>query len=152
MIAAVIGGVCGTVAGYRPQGSERAVAAPSVAATTIAIPAPPAPVAATSREPAPTQPPLETPQIAPTPATRASSQDPLQLARELVKRVDVTGLIALREEVAARAAQAGEQDAPATKRRLAEIDRGLAEARALRLKLDAAEFRKGAPNPREQQE
>jgi len=64
----------------------------------------------------------------------------------------VTRLIALREEVAARAEQAGEQDSPATKQRLDEIDRNLAEARALRLKLDAAEFRKSAPNPREQQE
>jgi len=122
----------------------------AAAAATIASPEPPAPVAVPSRGAAPAQFPLETPQTAP--PARASSQDPLQLARELAKRVDVTRLIALREEVAARAEQAGEQDSPATKQRLDEIDRNLAEARALRLKLDAAEFRKSAPNPREQQE
>ena len=105
-----------------------------------------------SQEPAPKQLPLETPQAASPPAARVSSEDPIQLARELAKRVDVTGLIALREEVAARAEQAGEQDSPAAKQRLDTIDRFLAEARALRLKLDAAEFRKSAPNPREQQE
>jgi hypothetical protein len=151
VIAAVIGGVCGTIAGYRPQGGERSVAVPAAAAA-IAAPEPPAPVDAPSREPASAPSPLETPQAAPAVVARASSQDPLQQARELAKRMDVTGLIALREEVAARAEQVGEQDAPATKRRLDEIDRYLAEARALRLKADAAEFRKSAPNPREQQE
>ena len=122
------------------------------AAATIAAPEPPTRLGVPSREPAPGQLPLETPQAASPPAARVSSEDPIQLARELAKRVDVTGLIALREEVAARAEQAGEQDSPAAKQRLDAIDRFLAEARALRLKLDAAEFRKSAPNPREQQE
>jgi hypothetical protein len=151
VIAAVIGVVCGTIAGYRPQGGERSMAVPAAAAT-ISAPEPPAPVDAPVREPAPAESPLQTPRTAPLPATRVAPEDPLQLARERAKRVDVIGLIALREEVAARAEQAGEQDAPATKQRLNEIDRYLAEARALRLKLDAAEFRKSAPNPREQQE
>ena len=152
MIAAVIGSVCGTIAGYRPQEEQRSGAVPT-AAVTIATPEPPAPVdpASAPGAPVPTEAPLETPRTAP-PAARVPSQDPLPLARELAKRIDVTGLIALREEVAARAEQAGEQDAPATKQRLDEIDRYLAEARVLRLKLDAAEFRKRAPNPREQQE
>ena len=151
VIAAVIGGVCGTIAGYRPQAGDRLVAVPTAAATIVA-PETPTPIDIPSREPAPAQSPLETPQSTLSPAPRVSSQDPLLLARELAKRVDVSGLIALREEAAARAAQAGEQDSPATKQRLDRIDRYLAEARGLRLKLDAAEFRKSTPNPREQRE
>ena len=151
MIAAVIGGVCGTIAGYRPQGGDRSVAVPAAAAV-IATPEPPARIATPFRELAPTTSPRETPQTTQPPVTPVSSRDPLQLARELVKRSDVTGLIALREEVAARAEQSGERDAAATKQRLDEIERYLAEARAVRLKLDAAEFRKSAPNPKEQQE
>lgn len=150
-MAAAIGGVCGTVGGYWSQGSERSVAVPAATAA-IAAPAPPVRVEIPPPEVvAPPAPQDEKPQTAPVPVAPAALQDPLQAARELAKRIDVTGLIALREDVASRAEQAGERDAPETKQRLDVIDRYLAEARALRLKLDAAEFRKSAP-PREQQE
>jgi 2-keto-4-pentenoate hydratase len=62
----------------------------------------------------------------------------------------VAGLVTLREEVAARAQQAGEFETPVTQGRLNVIDRLLADARALRLKLDAIELRKEAGSPRKQ--
>ena len=62
----------------------------------------------------------------------------------LAQRPDVNSLVALREAVLRRAEDAGEKESPATKQRLDEIDRYLTEARVLRLKLDAAEFRKSA--------
>jgi hypothetical protein len=74
-------------------------------------------------------------------------RDPVERARVLAQRPDVRGVVAVREEVLRRAEEAGEQEAPATKRQLDEIDRYLAQARVLRLKLDAAEFRKGAGDP-----
>jgi hypothetical protein len=85
-------------------------------------------------------------QTRPQPASRGvdDSRDAVQRARVLAKRPDVKGLVALREEVLRLAEEAGEQESPATKGQLDEIDRYLTEARVLRLKLDAAEFRKGA--------
>jgi hypothetical protein len=48
-----------------------------------------------------------------------------------------------------RAAERGEENSAATKQQLDELDRDLAQARALRLKIDAVTFRKSAstPNP-----
>jgi hypothetical protein len=74
-------------------------------------------------------------------------RDAVQRARVLAQRPDVRGVVALREEVLRRAEEAGEKESPKTKGQLDEIDRYLAEARVLRLKLDAAEFRKGAADP-----
>ena len=154
VIAAVIGGLCGTIAGYYwPKAGEQSVAVPAAAATN-AVPASAPQVDVPRQEPVSAQPlPRATPAIAmPPTALGAESRDVVQRARELAKQTDVTGLMALREEVARRAEREGEQDAPVTKQRLDEIDHCLAEARALRLKLDAAEFRKGTPSPREPRE
>jgi hypothetical protein len=81
-------------------------------------------------------------------AVAADPQDVLERARALAQRPDVKTLVALRENVALRAAERGEKDSAATKQQLDELDRYLAEARALRLKIDALEFRKPAPEPR----
>jgi len=69
--------------------------------------------------------------------------DAVRRARELALRPDVTALVALREAVLRRAEQTGRKDDPAIARELQEIDRCLLEARALRLRLDAAAIRKG---------
>jgi hypothetical protein len=142
VIAAVIGGSCGAMAGYWSTLAETPAEAPAVATVPMAAPA--VGVDRLSSE--------RLPQTSTQPATRSlDSSDAVQRARELAKRVDVIGLITLREEVLDRADQAGERDAPATKRQLDELDRYLAEARVQRLALDAAEFRKRASNgnPRE---
>ena len=64
-------------------------------------------------------------------------------AKALAQRPDVTALVSLREEVLRRAEAAGRKDDPATMREIEAIDRYLFEARALRLRLDAAAIRKG---------
>lgn len=81
--------------------------------------------------------------IRPTAALDIGSTDAVRRARELAQLPDVTALVALREAVLRRAEEAGRKDDPATIREIESIDRYLSEARALRLKLDAAAFRKG---------
>ena len=76
------------------------------------------------------------------PADAADSD--LNRARELAQRADVKALLAVRERVVRRVQDAGEQDAPAARQQLEQIDRYLADARALRLRLDAQDFRKGS--------
>lgn len=57
-------------------------------------------------------------------------------------------LVALRESVSRRADERGEPESPATQDLIREIDRYLAEARKLRLKLDGEALRRGqAANP-----
>jgi hypothetical protein len=148
VIAAVVGSTCGVVAGYwsQPAGTSHEPAAVAEAPAPIAAPA--APVRRPPEEitpPAPPQPQAKQ-QTRPEPIARGVDEprDAVQRARMLAQRADVKGLVALREEVLRRAEEAGEQDAQAAKRQLDEIDRYLTEARVLRLKLDAAEFRKGA--------
>jgi hypothetical protein len=87
------------------------------------------------------------PPVAPPPsaAVAADAHDMMERARVLAQRPDVKALVALRESVIVRAAERGEQDSAETKQQLDELDRYLAEARALRLKIDALEFRKSAP-------
>jgi hypothetical protein len=93
----------------------------------------------------PQSPPQPPPQTRTEPASHGVTEygDAVRRARVLALRPDVTGLVALREEVLRRAEEAGEQESPATKQQVDEIDRYLTEAQAFRLKLDAAEFRKG---------
>ena len=78
-------------------------------------------------------------QAAPPPA--AETGDPLPRARELAQRPDVRALLALREGIVRRAGERGEEESAETRRRLDQVDRYLAEARALRLRLDAGELR-----------
>jgi len=89
------------------------------------------------------------PVAAPFPAAKASdtggAADVLERARVLAKRPDVTALVALRENLMRGATEHGEQDSPATRAQIDALDRYLDEARMLRLKIDAAEFQKLAP-------
>ena len=150
MIAAVVGGACGAVAGYWSQPADTRHEPPAVAAATAAIAAPAAPVSRPPALPAPVPPPPQaTPRTRTEPASRGvdDSRDAVQRARMLAQRPDVKGLVALREDVLRRAEETGEQESPATKQQLDEIDRYLTEARVLRLKLDAAELRKAAADP-----
>jgi len=77
-------------------------------------------------------------------AAREEIVDPLQRARALAQRPDVKALVALRDSFVRRAEERGEAESEASKQQLEELDRYLAEARALRLKLDAEEFRKAS--------
>ena len=76
-------------------------------------------------------------------APDVESGDVLRRARELALRPDVTGIVALREAVLRRAEEAGRKGDPAFVREIQAIDQYLFEARALRLRLDAASIRKG---------
>jgi len=76
-------------------------------------------------------------------APDVASGDVLRRARELAQRPDVNALVALREAVLRRAEEAGRKDDPAIVREIQAIDQYLLDARALRLRLDAAAIRKG---------
>jgi hypothetical protein len=131
---------------FRPADMRHEPPVVTTAAAPIVIP-PKDPVRRPAAEPGATTPqPHAKPQTRTEPASRGldDSRDAVQRARVLAQRPDVKGLVALREEVLRRADVPGGTESPATKQQLDEIDRYLAEARALRLKLDAAEFRKGA--------
>jgi hypothetical protein len=87
----------------------------------------------------PTRPPAETP--------AGSAPAVVARARSLAERQDVLGLIALRETVV-RAAQArGDADSAAVKSVLEQVDQRLNDARMMRLKSDAEQFRKAAARP-----
>jgi len=167
VIAAIAGCCCGALAGvwsvYRlPALRTPAVPLPTTAAVVASSSTPPRVKAAEAvsvrREvqPAPT---AAVPLSAPLPradtapiaasntAAAADAHDVLERARTLAQRPDVKALVALRESAVLRAAERGEKDSAATKQQLDELDRYLAEARALRLKIDALEFRKSAPEP-----
>ena len=81
-------------------------------------------------------------------STQNESQTVVQRARALAGVPDVFELVALRESISRRAAERGEQESPATQELIREIDRSLAEARRLRLKLDGEALRRDqAANP-----
>jgi hypothetical protein len=79
---------------------------------------------------------------APRDGLAAAPEPDLARARSLADRADVKGLMALRDAVVRRAQASGEQQSPAVKQQLDQLDRYLADARALRLRLDAQELRK----------
>ena len=88
------------------------------------------------------------PSTAPVPTVRPGSaqndsQKVLQRARAFAEVPDVYALVALRESVSRRADERGEHESPATQALIREIDRYLAEARQLRLKLDGEALRRG---------
>jgi hypothetical protein len=70
------------------------------------------------------------------------SQKVVQRARALAQVPDVYALVALRESISRRAEERGEQESPATQDLIREIERSLAEARQLRLKLDGEALRR----------
>ena len=76
------------------------------------------------------------------------SQKVVQRARALAEVPDVYALVALRESIGRRADERGEPESPATQELIREIERYLAEARRLRLKLDGEALRRDqAANP-----
>jgi len=79
---------------------------------------------------------------APTPS--GSPTAVLARARSLADRQDVLGLIALRETVVRAADQRGDADSAGVKSLLEQVDQRLNEARTMRLKSDAEQFRRAA--------
>jgi hypothetical protein len=162
VIAAIVGSTCGALAGAWSVHRLPAIRTPvaPVPATTAVVassstPPPPkaaevvsarpvAAPAATATVPLSAAPAraLKAPGAAPNAVADADAHDVMERARALAQRPDVKALVALRENVVLRAAERGEKDSDATKQQLDELDRYLAEARALRLKVDALEFRK----------
>jgi len=161
VIAAIVGSTCGALGGawsvYRLPArtpvalaptptaviassptSVRAKAAEEVSVPREARPAATAPVPV-SAPPARAR---KAPVAASNTAVAADAQDVLERARALAERPDVKALVALRENIVLRAAERGEKDSAATQQQLDELDRYLAEARALRLKIDALAFQK----------
>ncbi len=166
VIAALVGGVCGTSAGLwsvvrtsiaasptrnapRPPANAITEHAAVVAAPVPEVAAAPtfdagATVTATTGHAAP----LEAPPPAPAaarPAAVDADTDVASRARALAQRADVTALVALRDSLVQRAQQRGESASPVNKQQLDELDRYLAEARFLRLKLDADAFKLAEP-------
>ena len=70
------------------------------------------------------------------------SQKVVQRARALAEVPDVYGLVGLRESISRRAEERGELESPATQELIRELDRYLAHARRLRLKLDGEALRR----------
>lgn len=139
LMAALIGGSCGAAAGYWTPPARAAIEAPATVgvpdARAGAVPvdiSPQAPSGQASR------PPTSRPG-----AIDVEPGDAVRRAKELAQRPDVSALVSLREEVLRRAEAGGRKDDPATMREIEAIDRYLFEARALRLRLDAAAIRKG---------
>ena len=139
LLAALIGSSCGAAAGYWTAPARAAFEVPA----TVEVPGvragvAPVDVSAPARSNQVSDPPISRPG-----APDVASGDALRRARELAQRPDVTALVALREAVLRRAEEAGRKDDPAIVREIQAIDRYLFEARALRLRLDAAAIRKG---------
>jgi type II secretory pathway component HofQ len=145
LMAALIGSSCGAAAGYWTPPPRAAIGAPAaveipdsragavpVDVSTRALSSAPAISAHVSR------PPISQPG-----ALDVEFGDAVRRARELALRADVTALVALRAAVVRRAEEAGRKDDPAIRREIQAIDQYLLDARALRLKLDAAAIRKG---------
>ena len=90
---------------------------------------------------------------APAAAVRSGSaedehQKIVQRARTLAAVPDVAALVALRESTSRRADERGEQESPSAQALIREIDKYLADARRLRLKLDGDDLRREqAANP-----
>ena len=139
LMAALIGSSCGAAAGYWTLPARAAIEAPAkVEVPDVRAGVIPVDVSAPARSNQVSSPPISRPG-----ASDVASGDTLRRARELAQRPDVTALVALREAVLRRAEEAGRKDDPAIVRELQAIDQYLLDARALRLKLDAAAIRKG---------
>jgi hypothetical protein len=146
LIAVVVGATCGAAAAYWSRPADNRHRLPTVVSATIPLAAPARPTGRPPAAPAALPPALQQRRIEPVTRAADETADPVQRARLLAQRPDVKGLVALREQMVRRAEEAGERESPATKVRLDQIDRYLAEARVLRLKLDAAEFRTTVPD------
>jgi hypothetical protein len=83
----------------------------------------------------------------PSPSGSEPGDEVLLRGRALAQHADVKALVMLREATAQRAGVRGEPTSPEQNPVLAELDRRLAEARLMRLKLDAEEFRNAKTDP-----
>jgi hypothetical protein len=148
VIAALVGSVAGGIAGAwslrRPAASVNAGAPAVSAASPVATPSAATPT--TDGDAGSTQPAtgVRTNAAAPSADDEALV---LQRARTLARGPDVTALMALRDDVVRRASDRGIAGSSSVKSELDELDQRLNEARALRLKLDAEEFRKAGSKP-----
>ena len=139
LMAALIGSSCGAAAGYWTPPARAAIEAPATAGI---------PDARAGVVPVDVSPPALSDQAGKPPTSQPGAidvepGDAARRAKELAQRPDVTALVSLREAVLRRAEAAGRKDDPSTMREIEAIDRYLFEARALRLRLDAAAIRKG---------
>ena len=91
---------------------------------------------ATSKRDEPARPPAAAPADSPTAV--------LARARSMAERQDVLGLMALRETVVRAAEQRGDAASARVKSLLEQVDQRLDEARTMRLKSDAEQFRRAA--------
>jgi hypothetical protein len=133
-------------AGFLPKAIV-AVLAGSVAGGTAAVWSRHVPAARVGAVAPVSAPPVAAPAVgAVDPVDRVDpvDDDTLQRARTLARVPDVMALIALREAFVHRATERGTAESSPVKGALKELDLRLAEARMLRLKLDADEFRKVA--------
>ena len=167
-IAAIVGSTAGAVAGLWSVGQRSRVApSPAVQPGSQAVVTGSSSVSAEKPAGRPDAPPVESSVLSvpatakPAAAAGASSatnalgslnkasplsagvdgSEVLQRARVLAQRPDVNALAALRDSVVRHAAERGETASAASKQQLDQLDRYLEEARLLRLKLDAEEFR-----------
>jgi type IV secretory pathway VirB10-like protein len=153
LVAALVGTVAGGTAGVwslrgraasvngtAPVFTNSSGATPSATTSTTGA-AYPSPSTSLPTPPAAAPQPNQTPtHAAELPA--ADDAQVLERARALARRPDVTALMALRDEVVRRAMERGVASSSSVTTELNELDRRLNEARTLRLKLDAEEFRK----------
>jgi hypothetical protein len=165
-VAALIGAAIGAGAGaYSLRGAvaPAALSAPPAMMSTVPAPSPPQPSPAIQSPPrriestpvatngVVTRPRLDS--AAPKrhhpvrPAATTPADSPatvLARARALADRQDVLGLMTLRETVVRAAEQRGDGDSAGVKSLLEQVDQRLNEARMLRLKSDAEQFRRAA--------
>ena len=145
--AAIVGGLAGTAAGFLsvpiwPPPITASAQIPIVEAVASPMPSVvPATPSAISKSPS------SVPAARPPSPAAPDPANPSRRAEELARRPDVRGLLALREELAERAASRGEQAPAETRRQLDDVDRYLNEARALQLQRDAQELRRSAAGP-----
>jgi hypothetical protein len=161
-IAALVGSTAGAIAGLwsvRDRADSVAVSTTATGGNVAASPASPPTGAATGQsgqDPAAREGlsnsiavatrgvvPSTTPPASVRPgSTQNDSQKVVQRARALAEVPDVYGLVTLREGISRRAADRGELESPATQELIRELDRYLADARRLRLKLDGEALRR----------
>jgi hypothetical protein len=140
-IAALVGSTAGAIAGFwsvRDRADSVAVSATATGGNVALSPVSP-PTAVATRGVMPST-------AAPVPVGAGSSendsQKEMQRARALAEVPDVYALVGLRESISRRAEERGELESSATQALIRELDRYLADARRLRLKLDGEALRR----------
>ena len=147
--AAVVGGLAGTAAGFLSVPIWPTFTASAQIPIIEAVVASPMPSAVPAIPSAISKLPSSVPADRPPSPAATDAVNPSRRAEELARRPDVRGLLALREELAQRAASRGEQGSAETRRQLDDVDHYLNEARALQLQRDAQELRRSTGGPTE---